>query len=333
MNKTLDTMKLYKNDDANLSIIKKRKVGIIGYGNQGEAQALNLLDSGINIKVGLRENSKSKSSVHSSGLKTEKIIDLVLWADVISLLIPDQIMGDLYKKEIHPYLKKEQTLLFSHGYNIHYGLIKPPEFVDIIMVAPSGPGKMVREKYKSGSGIPNLIAIHKDYSGKAFDLALSYSCAIGGTRVGAFKSTFKEETETDLFGEQVILCGGIPKLMQSAFNTLVEAGYQPIVSWFVCYYEVKMIVDLFHEKGFNFMNSAISDTAEYGGYSSGEKIFDNNVKEKMKKILKDIQNGTFDKKWKRDAEDGYKELMKMRNEEKNTLINKTTNLIIKQIVD
>ncbi len=331
MNKTLDTMKLYKNDDANLSIIKNKKVGIIGYGNQGEAQALNLLDSGINIKVGLRKNSKSKSSVLSRGLKTEKIMDLVLWADVLSLLVPDQIMGNLYKKEIHPYLKKEQTLLFSHGYNIHYGLIKPPEFIDIIMVAPSGPGKMVREKYKSGSGIPNLIAIHKDYSGKAFDLALSYSCAIGGTRVGAFKSTFKEETETDLFGEQVILCGGIPKLMQSAFNTLVEAGYQPIVSWFVCYYEVKMIVDLFYEKGFEYMNQAISETAEYGGYKVGNELINKRIKKKMMETLKKIKEGEFHREWREETDSGYKKLMEMREQERENLLNKTSQIIFSKL--
>ena len=325
--------KLYKDKDVDTNLIKDKKFGIIGYGNQGRAQALNLFDSQLKVKIGLRTNSSSKSKVLNDGLECFDIKNLVKWADIISILIPDEIMEEVFNNEIQQYLNSKKVLLFSHGYNIHYKRICPSNQIDTIMVAPSGPGYLVREKFLTGSGIPNLIAVYNDYSGYAFQIALSYSYYIGGTKIGAFKSTFEEECETDLFGEQIILCGGIPKLIKMAFNTLVEAGYQPIVAWFVCFYEVKMIVDLFFEKGFDYMNNAISDTAEYGGYKVGNKLIDNEVSLKMKKILKEIKSGNFNQEWSREAKKGYKVLMAMRENERNSLIEKTSQVIFKHIFD
>ena len=326
-------MKIYQNSDVDVNLLKNKKIGIIGYGNQGRAQALNLLDSDLNVQIGLRRKSDSIDTVINDGLKHCTIKELVHWADLISILIPDEIMSKVFSNSIEPFLKSNQILLFSHGYNIHYKKICTPENVDVIMVAPSGPGYLVREKYINGSGVPNLIAVQNNSSGKAFDIALSYSYYIGGTRVGAFKSTFKEECETDLFGEQVILCGGIPKLIQMAFQTLVNAGYQPIVAWFVCFYEVKMIVDLFFEKGFDYMNSAISNTAEYGGYQIGNKLIDREISNKMKIVLEDIQSGKFNENWSKESKQGYETLMKMRDSERNSLIEETSQIIFRHIFD
>lgn len=329
----LNDIKLYNDADADLSIIQDKKVGIVGYGNQGRAQGLNLADSGVDVKIGLRHDSKTREKVIRDGLNGIDISDIVKWADVISMLIPDQVMAVVYKDAILPNLKPVKTLLFSHGYNVHYKVIQPPDFVDVIMVAPSGAGKLVREKFIDGKGVPNLIAVHQDVSGQAFQAALSYSCAIGGTRSGAFKSTFREETETDLFGEQVVLCGGIPNLIKAAFDTLVESGYQPQVAWFVCFYEVKLIVDLFYEKGFEFMNNAISDTAEYGGNTAGSKLIDENVKMKMKEILEDIKSGDFHKELTQETNSGYKKLMEMRKQERETLIEKTGKVLLSKLFE
>ena len=326
-------MKLYRDKDVDIDLINNKKIGIIGYGNQGRAQALNLFDNKLDIKIGLRDKSSSIKDVLKDGLEFCSIRELIKWADIITFLIPDEVMGKVFNQEIAPLLNRKQVLLFSHGYNIHYKKICPPDNVDIIMVAPSGPGYLVREKFINGSGVPNLIAVHNDYSGDAFNIALSYSFHIGGTRIGAFQSTFKEECETDLFGEQVILCGGIPKLIKMAFNTLVESGYQPVVAWFVCFYEVKMIVDLFFEKGFDYMNSAISDTAEYGGYNIGNQLIDKDISNKMKNVLKDIQSGDFNREWSKESKEGYQGLMKMREHERDSLIEKTSQIIFKNIFD
>ena len=284
---------LYFDKDAALALIQMKKVAIVGYGNQGRAQALNLRDSGVSVIVGAREGGSSQQKANEDGFKVISIEDAVFDADVIAILLPDQVMATVYNQSIAPNLSAGNILQFSHGYNIHYGKIIPPKDVDVMMVAPSGAGKMVRQEFEKGSGVPNLIAIHQDYSGAAFDLALSYSKAIGGTRSAAFKSTFKEETETDLFGEQVVLTGGIPKLIQNSFKVMVDEGYSPITAWFVSYYEVKLIVDLFNENGFQFMNDAISDTAEYGGHTRGNRLMDDSVTSKMKSFLSEIQSGEF----------------------------------------
>ena len=315
---------IYYDTDCDLNIIKNKIILIIGYGNQGRAQAKNLADSGVKVIIGLRKNSKSWQNVLKDNLIPMLISSAVPKADIISLLIPDQIMDKTYLKYIEPYLLKKQVLLFSHGYNIFYKKIKPPNNLDVIMVAPSGAGKIVRESFKKNSGVPNLIAINQDYTGKALSICLSYSKAIGGTRAGSFLSTFKEETETDLFGEQVVLCGGLPALIQTAFNVLVEAGYQPIVAWYVCFYEVKLIVDVFHKFGFQNMYKAISDTAEFGGMKQGKRIISGTVKLEMEKIVKEIQNKEFYKKWELETKKGYPELEKMRYEQAISFFEQTT---------
>ena len=325
--------KIYKDQDANLNLIKNKSIGIIGYGNQGRAQALNLLDSGMNVSIGLRKESSSWKMAVDSGLNCTPVNDIVQDCDIISLLIPDQVMKEVYSENIEPHLTEGKTLLFSHGYNIHYNLIQPPEIINVIMAAPSGAGSELRKQFKIGKGIPGLIAVHQDYSGDSFDIALSYSKAIGLTRMGVFKSTFKEETETDLFGEQIILTGGIPKLIQSAYKVLLEDGYSPVTAWFVCYYELKTIVDMFHSKGFEFMNSAISDTAEYGGITRGNRIIDQHVEDEMRSALKEIQSGAFHKEWQKEAEDGYPILSKLREEEKNLPIQKIGNSILKDLFE
>ena len=285
--------KLYFNKDADLEIIKDKVVGIIGFGNQGRAQALNLIDSKVKVIVGIRKKSKSIKKLKKLKIKYDTIAQVVQKSDVLSLLVPDKNMTSIYNKEIHPYLRKGQTLLFSHGYNIHYKLIIPPKNINVVMVAPSGGGNIVRDTYKIGQGVPTLIAIHNDYSGDSLDIVKSYSKAIGGTRICAFMSTFKEETETDLYGEQVILTGGLPAYINKSLKVLLEPGYDPVVAWFVCYYELKTIVDLFHEEGFNFLYNSISDTAKYGGMKSGQYLIDDKIEYKMKKIITDIKSGKF----------------------------------------
>jgi ketol-acid reductoisomerase len=252
---------------------------------------------------------------------------------MISLLIPDQVMGEVYKTHIAPNIKEKQTLLFAHGYNIHYKVIQPPEFINVVMAAPSGAGTELRKQFQAGKGIPGLFAIEQDYTQDSQELLLSYCKAIGLTRMGVFESTFKEETETDLFGEQIILTGGIPKLIQSSYKVLLESGYSPVTAWFVCYYELKTIVDMFHSKGFEFMNSAISDTAEYGGITRGKRIIDKHVENEMRSALKEIQSGEFHKEWQKEAEDGFPTLSKLREEEKNLPIQKIGNSILKDLFE
>ena len=325
--------KIYKDKDADLNLIKNKSIGIIGYGNQGRAQALNLLDSGMNVRIGLRKESSSWKMAVDSGLNCTSINDIVKNCDIISLLIPDQVMQEVYSENIAPQLTEGKTLLFSHGYNMHYKLIQPPEFINVIMAAPSGAGYELRKQFKIGKGIPGLIAVHQDYSGDSFDIALSYSKAIGLTRMGVFESTFKEETETDLFGEQIILTGGIPKLIQSAYKVLLEANYNPITAWFVCYYELKTIVDMFHSKGFEFMNQAISDTAEFGGITRGNRIINENVRNEMRLALEEIQSGKFHKEWMDEYERGYPKLKNMREKEKQIPIEEISKQLLKALCE
>ena len=315
--------KIYKDKDVSLDVIKGIKVGIIGFGNQGRAQALNLRDSRIAVTIGLREGGPSAGSGTSSrqeavteGLPCTSIEVAVQTADIISLLIPDQVIAEVYTQNIAPNLTEGQSLLFSHGYNIHYKLIQPPENINVIMAAPSGSGTELRKRYLDDNGIPGLFAIHQDYSGNAEELVLAYCKAIGLTKSGVVKSTFREETETDLFGEQMVLTGGIPKLIQSSYKVLLEGGYSPAIAWMVCYYELKTIVDMFHSKGFEFMNNSISDTAEYGGITRGKRIINAEVEAEMKKALKEIQSGEFYREWKNEHENGYPQLEKLRKEEK-----------------
>jgi len=330
MNKEL-LNSLYFDKDADLSVIQAKTVAIIGYGNQGRAQALNLRDSGVKVVVGAREGGSSEEQARSDGFNVLSIDRAVIDTDIIAILLPDQIMSVVYKESISPNLSAGKTIQFSHGYNIHYEKIIPPDDIDVIMVAPSGAGKMVREEFEKGSGVPNLIAIHQDYSGSAFEVALSYSKAIGGTRSAAFRSTFKEETETDLFGEQVVLTGGIPKLIQNSFKVMVESGYSPIVAWFVSYYEVKLIVDLFNEKGFQFMNDAISDTAEYGGQTRGSRLMDESVTAKMKSFLDEIQSGEFFKEWEKESESGLPHLNDLRDKDANSDFEAVTKVLLNAI--
>ena len=330
MNKEL-LNSLYFDKDADLSVIQAKTVAIIGYGNQGRAHALNLRDSGVKVVVGAREAGSSKEQAKSDGFNVLSIDRAVIDTDIIAILLPDQIMSVVYKESISPNLSAGKTIQFSHGYNIHYEKIIPPDDIDVIMVAPSGAGKMVREEFEKGSGVPNLIAIHQDYSGSAFEVALSYSKAIGGTRSAAFRSTFKEETETDLFGEQAVLTGGIPRLIQNSFKVMVESGYSPIVAWFVSYYEVKLIVDLFNEKGFQFMNDAISDTAEYGGQTRGSRLMDESVTAKMKSFLDEIQSGEFFKEWEKESESGLPHLNDLRDKDANSDFEAVTKVLLNAI--
>ncbi len=288
-----EKLNLYFNKDANLELLKKIKIGIIGFGNQGRAQALNIRDRDLNVKVGIRANSKSIENLKDLNLKYDDIGKVVSWADIVVMLVPDKLMSKIYNSDIKENLKDDQTIVFSHGYNIHYKLITPPNNVNVVMVAPSGGGRNVRNEFKKGSGVPSLIAVHQDYSGNSFEIAKAYSRAIGSTRICSFLSTFKEETETDLFGEQVLLTGSIPYMISKSLKVLLEDGYSPEVAWFVCYYEIKTIVDLFHEKGFDFLYKSISDTARYGGITRGDYLIDETIETKMKHILAQIKDGSF----------------------------------------
>ena len=329
----MEIPKIYKDSDADINIIQSRKVGIVGFGNQGRAQALNLKGSGVDVYIGLRQGSASRKLAESDGIKCCSISETLECCDMISLLVPDQVMGEVYKTHIAPNIKERQTLLFAHGYNIHYKVIQPPEFINVVMAAPSGAGTELRKQFQAGKGIPGLFAIEQDYTQDSRELLLSYCKAIGLTRMGVFESTFKEETETDLFGEQIILTGGIPKLIQSSYNVLLEAGYNPMTAWFVCYYEIKTIVDLFHSKGFEFMNQAISDTAEYGGITRGNRIIDKHVRDEMRNALKEIQSGKFHREWMKETKDGLPTLTNLRKEEKKLPIEEIGQQILKELFE
>jgi len=289
--------KLYYDQDANLELLSGKKVAVIGYGSQGHAHALNLKDSGVDVVVGLYKGSKSWKLAEEAGLKVMEAAEATKQADIIMVLIPDEKQPKLYKESIEPNLEEGNMLMFAHGFNIHFGQITPPEHVDVAMVAPKGPGHTVRSQYQEGKGVPCLIAVHQDYSGRAKDLALAYAKAIGGTRAGVLETTSKEETETDLFGEQVVLCGGLSELIKAGFETLVEAGYQPECAYFECLHELKLIVDLINQGGLSYMRYSISDTAEFGDYTTGKRIITEETRKEMKKVLAEIQDGTFAKKW------------------------------------
>src|SRR5881396_2713943 len=284
---------LYYEKDADPALLAGRKVAILGYGSQGHAHALNLRDSGVDVRVGLREGSGSKAKAEGAGLRVLSTAEASAEADLIMVLLPDTDQGPVYESDIRPNLKPGDALFFAHGLNIRFGFVQPPEGVDVAMVAPKGPGHLVRRTYEEGGGVPSLVAVHQDATGKAKDLALSYAHAIGATRAGVLGTTFAEETETDLFGEQVVLCGGVTSLVQSAYEVLTEAGYTPEVAYFECLHELKLIVDLMYEGGIARMRYSVSDTAEYGDYVSGPRVIDPRVKENMVGVLEDIKSGAF----------------------------------------
>ena len=326
-------IKIFKDKDVKNNFLKNKKIGIIGYGNQGRAQALNLRDSKEDLIVGLRDGSKSKNKVKNDRIKALSIEEAVKVSDVVCLLVPDEEIKDLFLDSIQSYLRKGQAILFSHGYAIHFKNIIPPDYIDVILVAPSGSGKMVRQQYLESKGVPNLLAVHQDFSGNAFDVALSYSKAIGGTRSGAFLSTFEEEVITDIFGEQVILTGSIPNIIKESFNVLLEEGYNPEVAWLVCYYEVKNIVESFHDKGFEFLNDSISNLAEYGGFTRGERLINSDVKSEMKKVLKEIKDGSFEKEWSKEKKSNFKLLNHYRDKDKQSEIETITKRLLELLKD
>lgn len=289
--------KLYYESDCNLGLLKGKKVAVIGYGSQGHAHALNLHESGVDVIVGLYTGSKSWKLAENAGLKVATAFDAAKAADIIMILINDEKQSRLYKESIEPNLSEGKGLVFAHGFNIHFGQIVPPSNVDVFMVAPKGPGHTVRSQYQEGRGVPCLIAVYQNYTGKAKDIALAYAAGIGGARAGILETTFKEETETDLFGEQAVLCGGVSELMKAGFEVLVEAGYQPESAYFECMHEMKLIIDLVNQGGLSYMRYSISDTAEYGDYTIGKRIITEQTKNEMKKVLKEIQEGTFAKNW------------------------------------
>ena len=316
-------MKMFYEKDADVNLIKNKKIAIFGYGSQGHAHALNLRDSGVKeVVVALREGSLSIKKAESKGLKVMSLSDAAAWADVVMVLTPDELQSIIYKNHIEQRMRQGTSLAFAHGLNIHFNLINSRKDLDVFMVAPKGPGHLVRSEYQRGGGVPCLMAIHKDSSGKARDLAMSYANAIGGGKSGIIETTFKDECETDLFGEQTVLCGGLVELIKNGFETLVEAGYPPEMAYFECLHEVKLIVDLIYEGGIANMNYSISNTAEYGEYTAGKKIIDAKTKERMKEVLKDIQSGKFTKQWMDEHKNGQKNFLKMRSDLANHPIEK-----------
>jgi ketol-acid reductoisomerase len=290
-------MKIYYDKDANLNHLKGKKIAIIGYGSQGHAQAQNLRDSGLNILVSQRKGSENYQFALRDGFKPVTAEEASKQADLIQILTQDHVQAKLYEMDVKPNLQKGKTLLFSHGFNIHYGQIVPPKEIDVVMIAPKGPGHLVRREFLKGAGVPSLVAIYQDFSKKANQTALAYAKGIGATRAGVIETTFKEETETDLFGEQAVLCGGVTELIKAGFDTLVEAGYQPEIAYFECLHELKLIVDLIYEAGIPFMRYSVSDTAEYGDLTRGKRIITQETREEMKRILKEVQTGSFAKEW------------------------------------
>lgn len=306
--------KIIYDSSINQDLIKNLKVAVIGFGSQGHAHALNLHESGVEVTVGLREDSSSFERAKDMGLNVENLENATKNSDVVMLLLPDQVMADVYNSDIAEHMKEGSTLLFAHGFNIHFNEIVPREDLSVAMVAPKGPGHLLRRTYSEGSGMPCLVAVDKDTSGNTQEIALSYASAIGGGRAGILNTTFKEETETDLFGEQVVLCGGLTELIKNGFETLVEAGYQPESAYFETLHEVKLIVDLMYEGGFEWMRHSISDTAEYGDFSRGSRIINTDTKKEMKKVLEEIQSGAFAKEWMAQAREGSPFLNEKREE-------------------
>jgi ketol-acid reductoisomerase len=289
--------KIYHDEDADVALIRTKKVAIIGYGSQGHAHALNLKDSGVSVRVGLHEGSRSRAKAQAAGLTVTSVSDAARWGDVVMILIPDTTQPEVYEKEIRPHLTPGKTLMFAHGFNIRYGTIACPKGVDVSMVAPKAPGHRVREVFVEGGGTPALLAVEQDASGHAREQALSYAKAIGATRAGVLETTFKEETETDLFGEQTVLCGGVSELIKAGFNTLVEAGYQPEIAYFECLHELKLIVDLIYRGGLNYMRYSVSDTAEHGDYTGGPRVITDETRKTMRQMLREIQDGTYARNW------------------------------------
>ncbi|WP_022881168.1 ketol-acid reductoisomerase [Gryllotalpicola ginsengisoli] len=314
---------IYYDNDADLSIIQGKKVAVIGYGSQGHAHAQNLRDSGVEVVIGLKEGSKSVQKATEAGFEVKSNADAAAWADVIVILAPDQVQRHLYADDIAPQLTEGKALLFGHGFNIRFGYIQAPEGVDVVMVAPKGPGHTVRREYVAGRGVPVIVAVEKDASGSAWPLALSYAAAIGGLRAGGIKTTFTEETETDLFGEQTVLCGGVSHLVQYGFETLTEAGYQPEIAYFEVLHELKLIVDLMWEGGIAKQRWSVSDTAEYGDYVSGPRVIDPAVKEHMQEVLADIRSGAFAERFIADQDAGAPEFLRLRAEGEQHPIEKT----------
>ena len=288
----------YYDTDCNLALIKDKTVAVIGFGSQGHAHAMNLAESGCNVVVGLRQGSGhwAKAAAFAEknpNFKVMEVVDAAKAADIVMMLVPDELAADIYNAEVAPYMKDGDVLMFAHGFNIHFGFIQPAKNIDVIMVAPKGPGHTVRTQYQEGKGVPSLIAVYQDYTGKAKDYALAYACGIGAGRAGILETSFREETETDLFGEQAVLCGGVTELMKAGFDTLVEAGYEPEMAYFECIHEMKLIVDLINQGGFAKMRYSISNTAEYGDYRTGKRLITDETRKEMKKVLDEIQNGTF----------------------------------------
>src|SRR5438067_5583480 len=288
---------MYYDNDADLALIQEKKVAIIGYGSQGHAHALNLKDSGVSVRVGLPSTSRSRAVAQAAGLTVGDVGEVAKWADVVMILIPDHLQGKIYREEIEPNLQPGNMLMFAHGFNIRFGAIAPRADLDVAMVAPKSPGHRVRELFVEGAGTPALFAIHQDATGKARALTLSYAKGIGVTRAGVIETTFAEETETDLFGEQAVLCGGVSELIKAGFNTLVEAGYQPEIAYFECLHELKLIVDLIYQGGLNYMRYSVSDTAEHGDYTGGPRVITDQTRETMRQMLREIQDGTYARKW------------------------------------
>lgn len=316
--------KMFYDSDCDLKLLENKTVAIIGYGSQGHAHALNLKESGVNVVVGLAPGSKSREKAQAAGLKVLNTAEAAKAADLIMILVPDQVQADIYKESIESNLEEGNVLLFAHGFNIHFNQIVPPENVDVVMVAPKGPGHTVRSQYIEGRGVPSLIALHQDFSGKAREYALAYAAGIGAGRAGILETTFREETETDLFGEQAVLCGGVTELMKAGFETLVEAGYQPENAYFECIHEMKLIVDLINQGGFEYMRYSISDTAEYGDYTTGKKIITEESRKAMKQVLSEIQDGTFASKWIAENKAGGRaKLLATRRKEADHLLEKT----------
>ncbi|MHA7859242.1 MAG: ketol-acid reductoisomerase [Henriciella sp.] len=305
-------MNIFYEQDADLALIQGKKVGVVGYGSQGHAHALNLKDNGVDVRIGLQATSASKPKAEAEGLTVMSPSEITQWADVVMILVPDEKQAVLWANEIEPHVREGQHIMFGHGFNIHYNLIRPPANVDVSLSAPKGPGHTLRAQYQMGFGLPGLVAIHQDATGTAKDVALSYSKGIGNTRAGVIETSFKEETETDLFGEQAVLCGGIVELIKAGFETLVEAGYAPEMAYFECLHETKLIVDLIYEGGIANMNYSISNTAEYGEYVSGPRVVDSESKKAMKAVLDDIQSGKFARDWVLENQAGAPSFLSMR---------------------
>jgi ketol-acid reductoisomerase len=314
--------KIFYDKDTDLSLIRAKKVAIVGYGSQGHAHALNLHDSGVDVRVGLPSVSKSVVKAKAAGLRVVPVAEAASWADVIMVLTPDTVQAKLYANDIAPHLRPGKTLMFAHGFNIRFGTITPRADVDVSMIAPKGPGHRVRETFQAGQGVPALVAIHQNPSGQALALALSYAAGIGAARAGVLETTFAEETETDLFGEQAVLCGGVSALVKAGFETLVEAGYQPEVAYFECLHELKLIVDLMYRGGLRYMRYSISDTAEYGDYVSGPRVIDSRARETMNKLLEEIRSGAFARRWIEETESGGKWFQAQRDKEREHPIEK-----------